>query len=844
MPAAIPEKPSLDGLESKWDAFWSAQNTYAFDRTAVRAEVFSIDTPPPTVSGSIHMGTAFGYVQTDTIARFHRMRGQKVFYPMGWDDNGLPTERRVQNYHGVVGNASLPYDPGFTPAYAGNVPDKAPRTEVSRKNFIELCHGLTQEDEKIFEAVFRRLGLSVDWTLTYATIDDRSRSASQRAFLRMLARGEAYRLEAPTMWDVDFQTAVAQAELEDKEMPGAYHRLAFDDIHIETTRPELLAACVALVAHPDDARFKPRFGTTVHTPVFGVEVPIMAHTLADPEKGSGIAMICTFGDIADVTWWRELQLPTRAIVGRDGRILPAPPPGVPASPYDQIAGLTTKQAQAKMVELLRASGQLIGEPRAITHPVKFYEKGDRPLEIVTSRQWYIRTMDRKDALLARGRELNWHPAYMRARFEDWVKNLTGDWCVSRQRFFGVPFPIWYPVGPDGVVDHERPIAAPEPALPLDPTTDTPPGYTEAQRGQPGGFVADPDVMDTWATSSVSPQIAGGWEDDPDLFARVFPMDMRPQGHDIIRTWLFATVVRSHSEHDSLPWTNASLNGWILDPDRKKMAKSKGNVVTPAALLDEHGSDAVRYWAASARPGVDTAFDAGQMKIGRKLSIKILNATKFVLGITGGTVGDLASVSEAVDLALLSRLRELLADATKAFEGYDYARALERTEGFFWFFCDDYVELVKNRAYGALGADAAASAQHTLAIALSVLQRLFAPFLPFVTDEVWSWWREGSIHAQSWPTAAELAVADETPLDVASAVLGAIRRAKTEGKKGMRWPVASVVVNDVPMRIDALALVAGDVRQAGSVGSLTSMESTEPSVVVVLSDEPAPAAASA
>ena len=844
MPAAIPEKPSLDGLESKWDAFWSAQNTYAFDRAAVRADVYSIDTPPPTVSGSLHVGHVFSYTHTDTIARYQRMRGKQVFYPIGWDDNGLPTERRVQNYYGVVGDATLSYDAAFSPPFRGDVPDKAPRVAVSRRNFIELCQELTTEDEKAFAATLRHLGLSYDWNHHYTTIDERSQRASQRAFLRMVQRDQAYQLEAPTLWDVDYQTAVAQAELEDKEAPGAYHRLAFHrtdgdgDVFIETTRPELLAACVALVAHPDDVRYQPLFDTTVTTPVFGVEVPVRAHPLADPEKGSGVAMICTFGDLSDVTWWRELQLPTRAIVGRDGRIVATAPDGVSTEAYSRIAGLTTKQAQKAMVELLTASGELIGEPRAITHAVKYYEKGDRPLEIVTSRQWYIRTVADREALIARGREVAWHPPYMRSRYENWVDGLNGDWCVSRQRFFGVPFPVWYPVRADGSIDHDARILAAEATLPIDPQSQCPPGFSDAQRNRPGGFTADPDVMDTWCTSSVTPQIAGQWEDDPDLFARVFPMDLRPQGHDIIRTWLFSTVVRSHAEHNTVPWTNAALSGWILDPDRKKMGKSKGNAVTPIAMLQEHGTDAVRYWSASGRPGVDTAFDTGQMKIGRKLAIKILNASKFVLGITGGDPGDLASVSEAIDLALLSRLRVVVDETVRAFDGYDYARALERTEAFFWFFCDDYVELVKNRAYGASGPTGAESARHALALALSAVQRLFAPFMPFVTDEVWSWWREGSIHAMPWPTADELTAADELPLEVASEVLGLIRRAKTEAKKGMRWPVTSVTVRDARGRIDAVALVAGDLRQSGSVASLTTAESTDPGVDVVLGDEPA------
>ena len=830
----VPDRPNLEGLEAKWDQYWESEGTYRFDRTAERANVYSIDTPPPTVSGSLHVGHVFSYTHTDTIARFQRMRGKSVFYPMGWDDNGLPTERRVQNYYGVNGDASLPYDPAYQPKHRGDAPKD--RESISRKNFIELCRELTTEDEKVFEELWRKLGLSVDWKQTYATIDPKSQRASQRAFVRMVNRKQAYQLEAPTLWDIDFQTAVAQAELEDREQPGAYHRVAFHrtdgggDVFIETTRPELLPACVALVAHPDDERYKPLFGTTVRTPIFGVQVPVKAHPLAQPDKGSGIAMICTFGDLTDVIWWRELQLPTRAMVGRNGRVLADAPEGVAAEPYAAIAGKTLKQAQVLLVETLRESGELIGEPNPIKHPVKFFEKGDRPLEIVTSRQWYVRTIVDKEALLGRGREITWHPPYMRSRFENWVEGLNGDWCISRQRFFGVPFPVWYRVDANGEIDYSDAglLLASEDSLPIDPQADTPPGFTEAQRGVAGGFVGDPDVMDTWATSSVTPQIAGQWEDDPDLFARVFPMDLRPQGHDIIRTWLFTTVVKSNAEHGSIPWTNAAMSGWILDPDRKKMSKSKGNVVTPAHLLDEHGSDALRYWAACARPGVDTTVDPGQMKIGRKLSIKILNASKFVLGITGGTAGPITDVTAPIDQVVLLRLAALVGEATTAFDNYDYARALERTESFFWDFCDNYVELVKGRSYGAQGDDAASSAHAALSIALSTLQRLFAPFLPFVTEEVWSWWRIGSVHATSWPTAEDFTVAggvtDLTIYDVAVDVLSAVRRAKTEAKCSMRTGVTTLAIADSPSRLAAFSLVDADVREAGAVRSLTLTES--------------------
>ena len=800
----VPEKPALEGLEDKWKTRWDAEATYRFDRTATRDAVFSIDTPPPTVSGSLHVGHVFSYTHTDIVARFHRMRGKSVFYPMGWDDNGLPTERRVQNYFGVRCDPALPYDPAFTPPAT---PPKPP-ISVSRPNFVELCARLTAEDEKAFEHLWRYLGLSIDWSMTYATIGRHAQRVSQLSFLRLLDRGGAYQLEAPTLWDIDFRTAVAQAELEDREMPGAYHRIRFASadggpgVEIDTTRPELLPACVALVAHPDDARYQPLFGKRVITPLFGVPVPVRPHRLADPEKGTGVAMICTFGDITDVIWWRELALPVRAVIAANGTLRPvvwgsdgwaSKDTDAAQRRYDALVGLSVVKARAIVVEQLRETGDLLGDPRPITHNVKFYEKGDRPLEIVSSRQWFIRTMEHRSELIGRGRALKWYPPYMNSRYENWVNGLNGDWCVSRQRFFGVPFPVWYRIGADGVVDHNSLLLPSADRLPVDPSTDVPDGFTAEQRGVPGGFAGDPDIMDTWATSSLTPFIVCGWETDPDLWARTFPMDLRPQAHDIIRTWLFSTVLRAHLGEDTLPWKNTAISGWVLDPDRKKMSKSKGNVVTPMALLEEHGSDAVRYWAAKGGPGVDTAFDPGQMKVGRRLSIKLLNASKFVLARTG-TDGP---VTEVLDRGMLQRLALLVASVTKQLEGYDYAAALRETEEFFWWFCDDYIELVKRRRSGD---DASAvSAATAGAAALGVTLRLFAPFLPFVTEEVWSWWRTGSVHRADWPTVEEvtalLGESAELPAvatQQASAITARIRAERSSQKLGFGVPVRATL----------------------------------------------------
>jgi len=826
----IPEKPSLSGIEEKWATTWQDAGTYSFDRTKTRDQIFSIDTPPPTVSGSLHVGHVFSYTHTDCIARYKRMRGFEVFYPMGWDDNGLPTERRVQNYFGVRCDPSLPYVADYTPPAK---PDAKKQEPISRKNFIELCEQLTIEDEVVFEDLWRRMGLSIDWAQTYQTIDKNAQRVSQLAFLRNLARGEAYQSEAPTLWDVTFRTAVAQAELEDREVPGAYHRIGFaptenpaETVYIETTRPELLAACVALVAHPDDPRYQPLFGTNVITPVFGVEVPVMAHTLADPEKGSGIAMVCTFGDLADVTWWRELQLPTRPIVGWDGRITSETPPWITTRAgkerFAAIAGTTSFTAKQRMVEVLRESGDMVGEPKAITHPVKFFEKGDKPLEIVTTRQWYIANGGRdpklRGELLERGREIIWHPPHMLVRYENWVEGLNGDWLISRQRFFGVPVPVWYALDADANPDYEQVLAPSEAELPIDPSSDVPAGYTEDQRNQPGGFMGDPDVMDTWATSSLTPQIAGGWERDPDLFERVFPMDMRPQAHEIIRTWLFSSVVRADLENNELPWKHAAISGWILDPDRKKMSKSKGNVVTPMDMLDEYSSDAVRYWAASGRPGTDTAFDIGQMKIGRRLAIKLLNASKFVLTITNS--GDVEQVTDPLDQAMLTRLNDTVKSATAAFEDFNYAKALDTAESFFWEFTDDYVELVKERAYGESDGMNTQSARSALYLALTIQLRLFAPFLPFTTEETWSWFNDDSIHSQQWPDSTKAVInGDPQIFTDAQTALGLVRKAKSEAKVSMKAEVSNGVFSGSSEQLERLKLVQKDLAAAGNIRKL-------------------------
>ncbi|MGH2769513.1 MAG: valine--tRNA ligase, partial [Actinomycetota bacterium] len=696
----------MSDIEASIRDFWEKAGVYRYDPTRGRDETFVIDTPPPTVSGSLHIGHVFSYAHTDMMARHRRMRGDNIFYPMGWDDNGLPTERRVQNVFNVRPSPSEPYNPDLKLELGR----KGETLAISRPNFIELCDAVLKEDEKQFQQVLHRMAYSVDWSYTYATIDRHCRRLSQLSFLRLIERGEAELREGPTMWDIDFQTALSQAEVEDREEEGFYNRIRFGvegeshDVVIATTRPELLGACIAVIAHPEDDRYRLLFGKQAVTPLYGATVPILAHETAEPDKGTGIMMVCTFGDASDVERHKELEVPPRVLIGRDGRVRPVPwgesqwqslQPDKARRWHDKLVGLTLKEARQEVVRQLGEVGALVGPPEKVRRPVKFFEKGYRPLEYVSSRQWYVRLLAHKEALLAQGRKVQWHPESMLKRYENWVEGLNQDWAVSRQRPFGVPIPVWYGVGEGGEIDHDHLLLPHLEDLPVDPSSDTPPGYDDSQRGKAGGFEGDPDVFDTWATSSLTPILLSGWPEDLRRHQRLYPGDLRPNAHDIIRTWDFYTIVRSYLEDGSVPWRHAAISGFVTDPDRKKMSKSKGNVVLPTDILDAHGPDAVRYWAASAKLGMDAAIDSNIFREGKRLVTKIRNASRFVLGFEGDT----GPPTRPLDRALIARLRDLATRATTHWDAWDHAGALQVAENWFWAdFCDNYLELVKDRAY--------------------------------------------------------------------------------------------------------------------------------------------------
>lgn len=860
-PTTLPKHFDAPQAEARWDAKWQQDGIYRYDPSRGRDETFVVDTPPPTVSGSLHIGHVFSYTHTDIIVRYQRMRGKNIFYPMGWDDNGLPTERRVQNYFNVRCDPSVPFDPDLTLREAtGKAAKERPRL-VSRPNFIKLCLQLTVEDEQAFMQLWRRIGLSVDWNEQYATIDEHCRAIAQLSFVDLFDKGFIYNHEAPTMWDVDFQTAVAQAEVEDRQIAGAFHDIAFgvmgeaEQFTISTTRPELLAACVGVTAHPEDKRYQHLFGKKAITPVFHVPVPIFASELADPQKGTGILMVCTFGDATDVHWWREHKLELRQIVGRNGRMEPVcfGDKGWESinveqanEAYGQLEGKNLKQAREQMVALLTeahrstdgATAALRGEPKPVQHAVKFFEKGDRPLEFVSTRQWFVRLLDHKDELLKKGDEIAWYPEFMRARYRNWTENLQLDWCISRQRYFGVPFPVWYRVNEQGQPDYEHAIVASSARVPVDPTVDVPDGFTEQQRGKPGGFVGESDVFDTWFTSSLTPQIASHWLKNPARHEALFPMDIRPQSHEIIRTWAFYTIAKALLHDGTVPWKNVVISGWILDPDRKKMSKSKGNVVTPMHLLEQYSSDGVRYWAANAKLGSDTAFDEQVLKVGRRLVTKLYNAGKFVLS-QNAQVHD---ISWELDRAFVAQLRDVVTKATQSFERFEYAHALAATESFFWgHFTDTYLELAKVRARAEAGLqgqeeqEARGSAVATLRLGLSVLVRLFAPVVPYIAEEVWSWVfaKEtgfSSIHRAPWPSEADFsAIAppdNPVSFDLASACWQAINKRKSEAGVSVARPAKKLVLAANASTIEGIEKVVDDVMLASRCEAYEFVEAND------------------
>lgn len=840
---ALSTKYDHRSLEAHWQQEWEARGTYRWDESATREDSFVIDTPPPTVSGVLHMGHIFSYCQADFVARFQRMQGKSVFYPMGFDDNGLPTERLVEKTRKIRG------------------------ASMDREAFIAICREVVEEAESEFHRLFSSIALSVDWTQLYQTISPRSRTLSQLSFLDLHRKGHAYRRMQPMLWDPVDRTALAQADVVDSEMKGVFHDIAFtieqsgEEALIATTRPELLPACVAVMFHPEDARYRSLTGKRAITPLFRMAVPFIADDRVDPEKGTGLVMCCTFGDQTDMEWQRDHDLPLRIVLDKAGRMTglerlyngewPAAADQGRAKEFAQaLEGLKTAEARKQIAALLEEEG-LLKETRPITHSVKCAERSGAPLEILVTPQWFIRIMDKKEALLERVRQVQWHPEHMRIRAEQWIEGLSWDWCISRQRFFGVPFPVWYAEDEKG---ETRTLLADPSQLPVDPLRDLPLGYKLESRTEDGSIIAieeatgarwqltpDQDVMDTWATSSVSPQLSshGITEElgvDPARHRRLFPADLRPQAHEIIRTWAFYTIVKAHLHEDTIPWRDVMISGWCLAPDKTKMSKSKGNVITPVDLIEEKGADVVRYWASTSHLGADTAYSESVLKIGKKLVTKLWNATRFAAlhlekrtGAHRSAAEETADsiICEALDQWVLGQLHRATARATTEFARFEYCRAREAIEDFFWNdFCDNYLELIKSRAYDEAGEDPTGqrSAIHTIYHCVETVLRLFAPFVPHVTEELYGQLFParhqafGSIHTNgTWPESTDYptsATATQTG-EAVLAVLETVRRLKSQQEVSLKWPLEAVRISPgsagQPGHWEELAPAAGDLR---------------------------------
>lgn len=729
-------------------ARWQETGVYTFDPKD-DGTIYAVDTPPPTVSGFLHLGHVYSYSHADFMARFWRMNGRNVFYPMGYDDNGLPTERLVERQLGFTAE------------------------QLGRPAFIQQCLEISTEIERGYEELWKRLGLSVDWSRTYRTIDDESRRTAQFSFLELTERGLTYRQSAPTIWCPACHTAIAQAEVNDLERDSEFVTLAFrrpngETLSIATTRPELLPACVAVFVHPGDHRFADVVGEGVTVPLFGHEVPVLEDLRADPEKGTGAVMCCTFGDTTDVEWWRTHHLPLKEALDRQGRMTAL------AGPF---AGLAVTEARAATLEALRAAGLVLGTQQ-IRQTVRVHERDDVPVEYIVTQQWFTRVLDQKDALLAAGDRIHWYPAHMKTRYREWVENLAWDWCISRQRYYGVPFPVWY------CMDCGEIMPARRDQLPVDPTDAEPPGACSC-----GGtsFRPEQDVMDTWATSSLSPQILGRWLSDPPFFDRIFPMSVRAQAHEIIRTWAFYSIVKSHYHQGTVPWNTILVSGWgIAQEGVGKISKSRGGgPMAPMELLERYSADAARYWAASTGVGKDAIISEEKVQAGAKLVTKLWNVARFSERfLEEYSPPPSPPPLSPADRWIVSATNRLVRAATTYFEAYDYVAAKNEIEIFFWRdLSDNYLEMAKKRLYQEAG-PGYEGARYALYAALSAVVKLFAPILPYVTEEIYGGLLAPhalSVHRSSWPVVDPARFDDEAEAgaQVLLAVTTAVRRYKSD-----------------------------------------------------------------
>ena len=739
-------------LEERISTFWEDKGIYKFDENSDK-EIYSIDTPPPTISGLIHLGHAFSYSQADFVARYKRMRGFSVFYPMGFDNDGIPTELFVEKLHNTTAE------------------------KEGREKFVQLVESETKNFEDMYRGVWRSMGISVDWSLLYTTIGKKAQKTSQLSFLELNRMGRAYRKELPTIWCPKEGTALSQMELKDKPFKSKFLTVKFsDEVTIATTRPELMPACVAIITNPADERNKHLIGKTVKVPIFGQEVKVIGDSRVDPTKGTGVVMCCTFGDLTDIEWYKAYNLELRIVIDKHGRMLP-----------EYFKGKKIREAREFITKDLESRGYVLAE-KEVEHNVNVHERCNTEIEFLVKKQWFIKYLDMKDELLALGKKLNWHPEYMIVRYENWVKGLQWDWSISRQRYYGIPFPVWY----CKVCD--EPIFADEKDLPVNPLTDSP--KTACTKCGGNEFVPEQDILDTWATSSLTPLINANWATDKKGMGKVYPMSLRPQAHDIISFWLFTTVVKSYLHTKTLPWKDVLISGHGLDSKGMPMHKSAGNIIEPKAVIERFGADPLRHWASISRLGDDASFQEKDVMTGAKIVNKLYNIAKFA---EMNRKIDPTESTNPIDRWITARLLVTIKNATEMFDEYNYAGAKRQIDDFFWFFCDNYVEFIKYRIYNKDKTDT--SANRTLNETFLAIVKMLAPFMPYITEEIYLELYSKSdgarsVHLSSWPSIGDRKIDAEALArgDEAWRTIVFIRQWKHENKKALNSEIQELTIS--------------------------------------------------
>ncbi len=747
--------------EKEMQKLWEEKEAYKFKGVDERP-VYSVDTPPPTVSGKLHVGHIFSFTQSEMLVRYHRLKGENVYYPFGFDDNGLPTERLVEREDGI---------------FAKDLP---------RSEFIEKCTATKDKYIKEFQDLFKRLGISADWDLGYDTINELSRKVSQRSFIDLVKKGKAYRKEMPVLWCPCCQTSIAQAELENKDVKSYFNYINFSvdnkDLEIATTRPEFLGGCVAIFVNPNDERYKDLIGKTATVPLYNNQVPIIADEKVAIDKGTGVVMCCTFGDQTDMEWQKEYNLPIKKVMQADGTINPE---------VAIIGGMKTLDARMKIVEELQKQGLLVKSEK-IEHSVSTHERCGNEIEIINSPQWYIDILSIKDELIKAADEINWHPESMKTRYLDWVNNLKWDWCISRQRYFGVPFPVWYCKECGDVMIPE------DKELPLNPLEHNPHGACKCGCKE---FIPETAVMDTWATSSVSPFINMKYgEDDERKF--LYPMSMRSHAHEIIRTWTFYSIVKSLYHTGQVPWKDLMISGFVLAKKGEKISKSKNNAkMSPNDLLDTYGADMIRYWTASNKLGTDTWFDTKDIESSKRFMNKLWNSAKFVdMHIKDADLSEEAEL-QSIDKWLISRCHETFEKYQQQMENYEMGLARQEIDKFFWNdLCDNYLEMAKERLYNPDNkyGDFQKAAQQTLATVFLEVLKMYSPFVPHITEYIYQELYKSKLKDELLSTSkfTELPY-DKKYIEFGDAmkkVVGDVRKYKTERNLSMKEPIEELKIS--------------------------------------------------